>query len=132
VAAAESAVAKSTPQYVPLVSKGVRFIPAGRTEFNAFDHFLAYFEVYTPQSEVGPDAKLQVHLRIVAAKDGHSVEDFPAVDLAPYKETAGSIVPVVREVHLGDLSEGTYRLEVQATDLAGHSTPWQAAEFSIR
>ncbi len=131
VAAAESAVAKSAPQYVPLVSRGVRVIPAGSTEFGPLDNMAAYFEVYTSQSEAERASKVQAHLRIVAASDGHLVKDFPDFDLASYAQPGSPVISVAREVPIEVLPDGAYRLEVQATGSAGHSTPRQAANFAI-
>ncbi len=48
VAAQEAATANLAPEYVPLVSKGVQFTPAGDTRFKKGEPLFAYFEVYEP------------------------------------------------------------------------------------
>jgi hypothetical protein len=57
--------------------------------------------------------------------------DFPAVDAAQYIQPNSSVVPIAREFDPGTLSEGSYRLEIQATDAAGKSTFWRTANFTI-
>jgi len=132
VAAVEIAAANFAPQYVPLVSKGVRFTPAGDTHFTRDEHLIAYFEAYDPELTGGPGSGIQAHLRIVDAKSGRLVKDFPAVDAATYGKPGSTVVPIAREIPIANLPNGEYRLEVQASDRLGQSTPWRAAEFSIK
>jgi len=45
---------------------------------------------------------------------------------------AGSpVIPIGRGIDINKLPNGSYRLDVQATDSAGKSTPWQAANFTV-
>lgn len=132
VAAVETAAANFAPQYVPLVSKGVRFTPAGDTRFVRDTQLSAYFEIYEPQGAVEPAPRIQAHLRILRAKDGALVKDFPLVDAAPYAQPGSTTVPIAREIPISTLANGDYRLEVLASDSSGHTTPWRAANFTIR
>jgi len=132
VAEVETKAANFAPQYVPMVSKGVEFSPAGKTTFSSSDTLIAYFEIYKPQLASGAESGIQAHLKITDAKSGGLVKEFPAVDAATYEQAGSLTIPIAREVPISELSEGAYRLEVQASDSAGHSTPWQAAAFSIK
>lgn len=131
VAAMETAAANFAPRYVPLVSKGIRVTPAGDTEFKAGEPLIPYFEIYPPNAGNTLNPKLQAHLRIVESKNGAIVKDFPPVDAGPYAQPGSSTIPIAREVPIAELPAGEYRLEVQAMDPTGRSTPWQTASFSI-
>src|SRR5260370_797382 len=131
VAAVESAAANFALQYVPLVSKGVRVTPAGDTRFRPDDQLSAYFEIYEPQAANQPASQIHAHLSILDAKNAATKKDFPPVDTATYAQPANTIIPIARELPISDLPKGQYRLEVQASDSAGRTTPWQAARFTI-
>jgi len=130
-AAVETGAANFAPQYVPLVSKGVRVTPAGDTRFGPDTQLSSYFEIYEPAVAVEPAPRIQAHLRIVNTRDGTIVKDFPPVDAAPYAQPGNTTVPIAREIPISTLAKGDYRLEVQASDSAGRSTPWRAANFTI-
>jgi hypothetical protein len=131
VAAVETAAANFAPQYVPLVSKGVRVTPAGDTGFAPDEHLLAYFEIYDPQLVHEPPSRIQAKLRIVDGKNGGLVKEFPTVDAATYEQAGSTVIPIVREIPITTLPNGEYRLEVQALDAAGRKTAWRAANFRI-
>ncbi len=131
VAEVETAAANFAPQYVPLVSKGVRVTPAGDTRFDPDDQLSAYFEIYEPQVAHEPAPQIQAHMRIVDERSAVVVKDFPPVDAAPYVQPGSTTIPIAREVPIATLPKGPYRLEVQASDSAGRSTPWSAANFTI-
>ena len=131
VAAIEAAAAKFAPQYVPLVSKNVRFTPAGDTKFLPGEQLFAYFEIYDPIFADKPTPQIQAHLRITDVKSGHLVKEFPTVDAATYAQAGSTVIPIAREIPITTLVKGEYRLEVQATDSSGRSTSWRAATFTI-
>jgi hypothetical protein len=131
VAAVETAAANFAPQYVPLVSKDVRFTPAGDTNFHPDERLFAYFGVYDPKLADKPTPQIQAHLKIVDAKSGHLVKEFPAIDAATYAQAGSTVIPIAREIPIATLPKGEYRLEVQATDSSGGNTPWRAASFAI-
>jgi hypothetical protein len=131
VAATEASTANFAPQYVPLVSKGMQVTPAGDTDFKTEEPLIPYFEIYVPHVAGEPTTQIQVHLRIVDAKNSAIVKDFPAVDAVEYVQPGSTTIPIAREVPIATLPKGEYRLEVQALDSAGRSTPWRAANFTI-
>jgi hypothetical protein len=131
VAAVEAAAANFAPQYVPMVSNGIQVTPAGDTSFKTGEPLIPYFEIYAPQGAAGGAARIQAHLRIVDAKSGALVKDFPPVDAATYTQPGNTTIPVAREVPIAALPKGEYRLEVQASDSTGRTTPWRAANFTI-
>lgn len=130
-AAQEAAAVNLAPSYVPLVSKGVQVTPSADINFKRGEPLIAYFEVYEPLLSQQPTTAVQVHMRIVDAKTGVKKVDFPALDAAPYMRQGTTMIPIGDELMIGQLPKGNYRLEVQATDSAGRSTPWRTTSFTL-
>jgi len=124
--------ARLATQYVPLVSKGVRYIPAGETTFNRDDHLFAYFQIDVPETTREAPVGIQAHLRIIDANSSDLVKDFPAVDAASYEQGGSASIPIGREIPIANLTKGQYRLEVQTSDASGRETTWHAVTFSIK
>jgi hypothetical protein len=117
--------------YVPLTSKGVEFTPAAGTQFNNAEMLYPYFQIYAPQLAAQPPVPVKTHLMIVDTATGKIVQDFQEVNVAPYAQAGSSFVSITRGIDLRNLSEGSYRLEIQATDSTGKITPWQKVNFSV-
>jgi len=60
------------------------------------------------------------------------VKGFPPIDTATYELPGSAIIPIARKIPIANLPEGQYRLEVQASDASGRTTPWRVAGFSIK
>src|SRR5580704_1056251 len=131
VAAKEAAAAKFAPLYVPLVSDGITFTPTGDTKLEKGEPLFAYFEVNEPLLGQQPAPTVEAHMRILDAGTGEVVADLAHVKLAPYVRSGSSLIPLARKIPITQLPAGAYRLEVQATDSIGQSTPWRAATFSV-
>jgi hypothetical protein len=132
VSADSSEVPAGLPgSYIPLISKNVEFTPAASAQFNNAEMLYPYFQIYAPQLAASPPAGLKAHLMIVDAATGNVVQDFQEVNVAPYAHPGSSFVTVTRGIDLRNLSEGSYRFEIQATDSTGKITPWQKVDFSV-
>lgn len=130
-AAVERAAAHFAPQYVPLVSQGIQFTPAGNTDFKHGEPMVAYFEAYEPLLATQPKTEVEADIKIVNRTTGQVVKNFPSVNVAPYVQPGSTAIHIARKIPFGELPPGAYRLEVRATDSAGQSTPWQTADFTI-
>jgi hypothetical protein len=130
VAAVERAAANLAPQHVPLVSKNVEVTPEGDTHFKKGQVLIPYFEIYEPLLTSAPATTVQAHFRIIETKSGQVRDDF-TVDAQSYEQHGKTVIPMTREVLTDRMPKGAYRLEVQATDSAGNSTPWRTAEFTV-
>lgn len=134
-------------KFVPLVSKGTEFTPAADTAFKKHDPLFAYFEVFAPRGADDASANVQFQLRITNLATGkvqidsgprptteflQPAEHSPPPAGASIASGGSKILHIVQEVATQDLLKGNYSLEVQATDSAGHRTPWHAATFTIR
>jgi hypothetical protein len=131
VAAVEAAAANQAPQYVPLVSKDIQVTPTGDTRFKPGEPLIAYFELYLPSPAGQSGTQVQAHLRVVDAKTGQVAKDFPPVDAASYMQAGKPAIPIAREIPIDTLPKGSYRLELQATDSTGKTTPWRTAAFTV-
>jgi hypothetical protein len=41
------------------------------------------------------------------------------------------VIPISQQIAINELSKGTYRLEVHASDSAGNLTDWRATSFIV-
>ena len=132
VAAKEAAQANFAPQYSPLVSKDIMFIPSGDTSFAKDEPLFAYFEVYEPQLTENPAAPVSVHLRVLDLNTGKLKEDFAPIDASSYRLAGSSVLRIGRKVPIDQLPTGNYGLEVQVTGSMGRSTASQRANFEVK
>jgi hypothetical protein len=130
-AAVEAAAANFAPQYVPLVSKGTQFTPAGDTAFVQGQPLIAYFELYAPPLAGGRSARIHARIRILDGKTGAVVRDFGPVDAASYQQADSSTVPIAREIPFSTLPGGVYRVQVLAADSVGRSAASRSVEFTV-
>lgn len=130
VASKEDAAANFAPQYVPLVSKGIEFIPAGDTVFEQSQPLFAYFEVGEPPA-VQSAGKITVDMRILNASSGAVLGNFAPLDASPYQVAGNPVLRIARTIPIRQLPKGSYRLQVRASVPPGESTPWRSADFTI-
>jgi hypothetical protein len=130
-AAKEAAAVHLAPGYVPLVSRGIQVTPTTDTKFKSGEPLIAYYEIYEPLLSQEPKTTVQVNMKIVDAKSGETKVTFPPLDSEPYKQPGQTTIAIGNELKIGKLRKGDYRLEVQATDSAGRSTPLRTAIFTI-
>jgi hypothetical protein len=128
----EAAAANLAPAFIPLISHGLQVSPASDTSFKRNEPLIAYFEVYEPLFSQEPKPTVQVRMRIVDAKTGELRMDFPPSDAQPYARAGSTMIPIGDKLAVSQLPKGEYRLEVQASDSAGHTTPWRSAGFTLK
>ncbi|MGA3176113.1 MAG: hypothetical protein ABSE19_02070 [Candidatus Acidiferrum sp.] len=119
------------PQYVPLVSNGIEFTPAGNTRFKKNDRLMSYFEIREPPLAGRGSAKARFQMKVMDAKTGELKTDAGVQDVDSGVGPGSFLIPVAREVAIDRLPKGTYCLEVQASDSAGNKTVWRAASFTV-
>jgi hypothetical protein len=118
------------PQYEPLIFDDTEFTPAGDTRFHKDEPCISFFEIYGSQLD---DAAVAMHLqvKITDAKTGEVKLDSGVEPLNFGSVPKNNSIPVVRTVSIDALSPGSYRLEAQVSDSAGHKTEWRAASFTV-
>jgi hypothetical protein len=118
--------------YVPLVSNDIEFKPTGNTRFKKGATLYTYFEVYEPSLAGQSPATVQFQMRIVDLQTSEVKSDSEPISAAPYAKVGSPVIPIGRGIDISKLPPGLYRLDVQATDSAGKSTPWRTANFTIK
>jgi hypothetical protein len=93
---------------------------------------MVYFELYEPLLSVPQSEPVSVkfQMSIADAKTG-AVLTKTELNAASWIQQGKSTIPIAVKPMLDKLAPGNYRLEVQASDSAGRSTPLRAAELSI-
>lgn len=130
VAVKEDEAADFAPQYAPLVSKGIEFVPAADTIFEQSEPLYAYFQV--DQALGQPTGKVTVEMRIVNPSSGAVLGNFAPLDATSYQVAGSSALHIARTIPIRQFPKGAYRLQVRATDSSGASTAWRAADFTIK
>lgn len=131
-AALEAAAANFAPQYVPLVSKGTQFSPAGDLIFSEGQPLIAYFEVHDPFLAEQPEATVHARIRVIDARTAAVVGDYGPVQAASYRREGNSTIPIARQIPYAGLPAGLYRVEVLAADSAGRSAVARSVPFTIQ
>lgn len=120
------------PQYVPLIFKGQEFTPAGDTHFKSGEPLMSYLEIYNnSQAEAAARPKLFLEMKISDLRTG---ELKVGTGLRPVERgtlSGDSAIPMVWTLAIDELPAGTYRLQAQASDSAGHKTEWRETSFTV-
>jgi hypothetical protein len=123
--------AKLPRNYVPLVSNDTEFKPTGDTRFKKGDTLYTFFEVYEPWLGGQSPATVEIQIRFVDLRTGDVKSDSQAISAMPYVKAGSPVIAIGRGINISNLPKGSYRLDVQATDSAGKSTPWRSANFTV-
>jgi hypothetical protein len=118
------------PQYVPLTFDGMEFTPADDTRFKKGEKLFAYLEIYGSDMEMA-GTKIYLEMKV---SDEKTNQLMIGTGVRPVDSTVSSekrAIPVVWDMDVSKLPQGAYRLEVQASDSAGHKTPWRVASFVV-
>jgi len=118
-------------QYVPLVSNGLEYTPAGDTGFQRSDRLMAYFEIYEPLLGGTEAVNVQFQMRVTDGKTGEVKAQTGWRPMPPGSLLGNPVIRVADEIAIEKLPLGAYRLEVQASDSAGKSTVWRVAPFTV-
>ena len=114
----------------PLVAQGMQITPSGSNRFKTSDIGAIYAEVYEPAllSAAPPDVGIQ--LTVVDRKTGEKKEDTGLLKL-PTEKIDNAMVPIGLKLPVNTLAAGSYRVELQAADSAGHRSSTRTADFEI-
>lgn len=117
--------------YMPLTGEGIEITPTSDSGFKKGKLLYVYFEVYEPQKPDSGSKPLQAHFRVLEANTGKVIKAFQSEIAVPDAKPGNPAIPVAERIDTGKLRTGSYRLEVQATDSTGNSTPLRATNFTI-
>jgi VWFA-related protein len=98
----------------PLVAEGVQMIPSGSNQFTKSEIGFFYFEVYAPDP-----AAARVRIRVLDRKTGEAKSDTGLLKLDLPQGGSAEAVPAGSKLPVDALADGSYELEVTASDTAG-------------
>jgi hypothetical protein len=115
----------------PLVTKGIEVTPTANTHFKKGDLFYFYFQIYKPQIFGANEPTVEARLRIVDVKTGSIVKQLEPASAESYATPGNPVISIGGGIDLSNLPNGSYELEVQATDSAGNASPWRVVDFTV-
>jgi len=98
----------------PLVAEGTQVVPSGSTLFRKAEGGWFYFEIY----DSDPSA-VRVRVRVLDKDTGESRWDSGVTKLPTPANGGKPSLPASSRLPLDSLTEGSYRLEIQASDATG-------------
>lgn len=120
------------PQYVPLMFDGQEFTPAGDIHLKRDQPLMTYLEIYNnSQADKAIAPKLYLEMKVTDTKTGELKIGTGLRPVDSATSSANSAIPVVWTLAIDKLPAGTYRLQAQASDSAGHKTEWRETSFSV-
>ncbi len=114
----------------PLV-QDVQFLPFPYAQAWKGTPIPLYFEIYKPVPDTD-DSEIYYQMRITDLKTGATVMATEPISTADFVVPGDSVVPIGLKLDTYKLQKGAYKLEVQASDSAGHESEWRAADFNIQ
>jgi len=115
----------------PLVSKQAQFIPVPDTTLRRSSSLPLYFEIYQPLL-ADRTAEVYFRLKITDLKDGRVVMNAGPTSAAQSVTPGNVVIPIALNVDSQTLQSGRYKVEIQASDSAGHTTDWRMDKFEIQ
>ena len=114
----------------PLVAQGMQIIPSGSNRFKTTDIGAVYLEIYEP-GLLGPaPPDVGITLTVVDRKTGEKKQDTGMMKV-PTEHPDNPMVPLGLKLPVNTLTAGSYRVELQAADSAGHQTAIRSADFDV-
>jgi len=108
--------------HTPLISQGMRIIPAGSNQFKKTEPLIFYAEIYEPLI-VSPDLQkptvVGLQLRVLDAKSGQQKEDTGVMRVEVPAKSMLPVIPVAGRIPTDPLTPGAYVVELRALDSAG-------------
>jgi hypothetical protein len=116
----------------PLVVRGLQFIPSGTNRFKNTDTVGLYTQIYEPLMLQPDPPVVHVVLRLVDGTSGREIVNSGEIPANSFMQAGNIVIPVGMKVSVNSLQPGNYRIEVSASDTAGHSSAVRSASFAIQ
>lgn len=117
--------------FVFLISRGNAFTPAGDTRFKQGETLFAYYEVYEPLLVSAQTTQVYVRVRIFDNQTGDLKSDTGWQSTEKWVRPSNPVIAIAQQVNVSALKQGSYRIEVHASDSAGRETEWRNASFEV-
>jgi VWFA-related protein len=115
--------------HTPLVVHQMEVIPSGSYRFSKKDKVALYAQVYQPSAASANAAALRVAYQVVDQKTGKPVFATGTIDASGFVEKGNPMIPLALVIPIDTLAPGSYRVELQAGEVGGASSPIRTVEF---
>ena len=115
--------------HTPLVVHQMEVVPSGNNRFKKTDKVALYAQMYDPSVASPNPPSLRVAYQVVDQKTGKPVFATGTIDASPFVEKGSPVVPLALMIPTDTFAPGTYRIELQAGEAGGASSPVRMAEF---
>jgi hypothetical protein len=116
---------------VPLLARGMQFIPAGSSLFKTTESAPGlYLEIYEPHLLDEKAPQLAIQLKVSDRQGGELKIDSGLVAVEAYVRKGNPVVPVGLKLPMAGLVAGAYRLELTALDSLG-KTVTRSVDFDV-
>jgi len=121
------------PQNVPLMFDGQEFTPAGDLHFKRGEPLMAYLDIYnnSPSETATPAPKLYLEMKVWDTRTGELKIGTGLRPVESGTPSRNSRIPIVSTLAIEKLPAGTYRIQAEASDSAGHKTEWRETSFIV-
>jgi hypothetical protein len=117
--------------YIPLMSQGVEFTPAGDTRFRKGDRLILWFQIRTPAHPEPARPPVQFRIIVTSMQTGKVEADSGLQDSTPFMKPGNSTIDIAKEIGFDELLPGAYRVQVQAIDSTGTDTAQSSTTFTV-
>ena len=115
--------------HTPLVVHNMEIIPSGNNRFKKTDKVALYAQIYDPGAAGSGASSLRVAYQVVDQKTGKPVFATGTIDASTFVEKGSPVVPLALVVPMNNFAPGSYRIELQAGEAGGASSPVRTVEF---
>jgi hypothetical protein len=115
--------------HTPLVVHQMEVIPSGSNRFKKSDKVALYVQVYDPGVANPSPPALRVAYQVVDQKTGKPIFATGTIDASPFVEKGSPMVPLALLIPTDTFAPGAYRIELQAAEAGGASSPVRTVDF---
>jgi VWFA-related protein len=115
--------------HTPLVVHQMEVIPSGSNRFKKSDKVALYAQIYDPGVANPSPPALRVAYQVVDQKTGKPIFATGTIDASPFVEKGSPMVPLALMIPTDTFVPGAYRIELQAGEAGGASSPVRTVDF---
>lgn len=117
--------------HMPMISRGLQFVPAGSKRYRKTDPAMLYVEIYEPLLRNPDPPKVLIQLMVLDSKSGTIKLDSGRLDMTNRVLPGNPVVPIGLKVPIESLAPGAYAVVLKASDTAGNASVVRHAEFEV-
>src|SRR5579862_349892 len=117
--------------HAPLVVHQMEVIPSGSNRFKKSDKVALYAQVYDPGVANPSPPAIRVAYQVIDQKTGKPIFATGTIDASPFVEKGSPMVPLALMIPTDTFAPGAYRIELQAGEAGGASSPVRTVDFIV-